>query len=86
MLAAGDLRLRIAGRQDFVHAAVTVLALGHVGISGGCSFGVDAMIVSRLLVGVTGGAYRLGRSWIVGKGLDVGVAVGAAEHAVDRSP
>ena len=67
-----------------MHAAVTVLALGHIGVSRGRGLGVDAMIISRLLVGVTGGAYRLGRSWIVRESPDVGMAVGAAEHAVDR--
>src|ERR1019366_10604586 len=56
-----DFRLGIAARQNFVYVAVAVLALGNVGITRGTGLGVNSMIVSRLLVGVTGGADRLGR-------------------------
>ena len=83
-VGARDLRLGIAGRQHLVHAAVAVLALGHVGVAGGRGLGVNAVIVGGLLISVAGGAHRLDRRGVVRKGLDVGVAIGAAEDAVHR--
>ena len=79
------LRLRIARRQNLVYAAVAVLALGDVGIAGRRGLGVNAVVVSRLLVGMAGGADGLGRSGIVREGLDVGVAIGTAEDAVNAT-
>ena len=82
-VGVSDFRLGIAGRQNLVHAAVAVLALGDVGVAGRRGLGVDTVIVGGLLVGMAGGAHRLRRRGIVREGLDVGVAIGAAEDAVD---
>ena len=67
-----------------MHAAVAVLTLGDVGISRGRGLGVYAVVIGGLLIGMTGGAGRLGRCGIVRERLDVGVAIGAAKNAVDR--
>lgn len=82
-VAARDFGLGIARRQNLVHASVAVLALGDIGVSRRSGFSVNPVIVGRLLVSVAGCAYRFGRGWIVREGLYVGVAVGAAEDAVD---
>ena len=80
-----DLRLGIAGRQDLVHVAVAVLALGHVGVAGCGSLGVDAVLVRCLLIGMASRADRLGWRRIVWKSLDVGVTIHASERTVDGS-
>ncbi len=72
----------LAGR-DLMHAAVAILAFRHIGVARGCGLGVDTVIVSSLLISVTGGADWLGRRWFMRKSLDVGVTVGTAEGAVD---
>ena len=82
-VAARYLRLGIARRQNFVDAAVAVLALRDVGVAGRSGLGMDAMIVGGLLVGMAGGTDRLCRRGIVRERLDVGVTIGATENAVD---
>ncbi len=84
-VAVRDLGLRIAGRQNLVHAAVAVLALGDIHVAGGGRFGMNAAIVSSLLIGVAGGALGLGRRGLVGRALHIGVTVGAGEDAVRGS-
>ena len=64
---------------------MAVLAFGDIGIAGGSGLRVDAAIVRALLVGVTGGADGFHRSGIVREGLDVDMAIGAAEDAVYRT-
>src|SRR5271157_950499 len=67
----------VAPREYLVYIAMAILAPGDVAIAGHCALGVDTVIVSGLLVSVTGGADGLGGSWIVRYRFDVGVAIGA---------
>ena len=78
-----DLGFGIAGRQNLMHIAVAILALGNVGIASGGRFGVDAMLIRGLLVSVAGGADGLGWRWIVRESFNVRVAVCASEGTVD---
>ena len=66
-----------------MHIAVAILTFSDVRVTGSRCLGVDAMIVGGLLIVVTGRALRHDRCGIVGEGLDVAVAIGTAEGAVD---
>ena len=67
-----------------MNVAVAVLAFGDIAVARGGGLGVDAVIVSGLLVGVAGGANGLGRRALMRNTLDVGVAIGATEGTMDR--
>lgn len=82
-IRVGYFRFGIAGRKNGVDVAVAILALGDVGVARSSGFGMDALIVSRLLIAVAGCALGHGRRGFVRERLDVGVAIGAAEGAVN---
>src|ERR1035437_3586281 len=64
-------------------AAMAVLAFRDIAIACHSRLSMHAVIVSRLLAGMAGGAYGLGWRGIVGKRLDVFVTIGAPENIVD---
>ena len=74
-------RFGIAGRQQFVRAAVAIDAGGGLAVASLHGLAVEAAIVGSLLVGVAGGAGDFLRRSFVRGALYVGVAVHAGEHA-----
>ena len=79
-------RVRIAGRKEFMRAAVAINARCRILVARDDRFGMKAAIVDDLLVLVALGATHLRRRRVVHGILDVGVAIHAREHvAVDRS-
>jgi len=67
-----------------MHAAMAVLALGNVAVSGCRRFRMNAVFICRLLIGVAGGTDGLGRRGIVRECLDVVMTVSASERTVNR--
>ena len=74
-------RLRIAGRQQLMRAAVAIDAGGRLAVASLDGLAVEAAIVRSLLVRVAGGACDFQRRSFVRGTLDVGVAVHAGKHA-----
>jgi hypothetical protein len=64
--------------------AMAVAAPGGPGVAGLNGLCVQASIVRCIRVGMAFTAVHLARSWIMRYGLDVGVAIGAVETAVNR--
>ncbi len=74
-------RLGIAGRKQFVGAAVAVDAGGGLAVASLNGLRVETALVGRLFVGMAGGAGdSLGGSFVAGA-LYVGVAVDTGKHA-----
>jgi hypothetical protein len=78
-------RFRVGRSHDLVRAAVAIQAPRGLAVAVFAGLGVEALVVCGLLLGVAAGARGLCRRGLVGDGLDVVVAIGAAEHAVNRA-
>lgn len=76
-----DSRLRVACREEFMRAAVTVDTGSCVGVSALYRLCVKAAIIGSLLVGVAGSAGNFLRSGLMRRALDVGMTIDASEHA-----
>jgi hypothetical protein len=74
-------RLRIAGRQELMRAAVAIDAGGCLAVASLHSLAVEAAIVRSLLVRVAGCAANFQRVSFVRGTFDIGVAVHTGEHA-----
>ncbi len=63
-----------------MNIAMAVFAICSLGISSSQRFPVNTLVVHLLFVSMTGNASRFGKTSLVRKGLDGGVAIYAGEH------
>jgi len=76
-----NLGFGIASRQQFVWAPMAIHARSRLAIARFDRFRMEAAVVGSLLVSVAGGAGNFGRRGLMGRVLEVRVAVHALEHA-----